>query len=268
MLAVLLSGSPYLLYDNVVSIDSPVLAAAISAPNSKFSGRLLGQTKWLDVFALVCWLCSGNNPRLSREMTRRTVLIRLAIDLAQPWTRTGFKHNDLIRWGLAHRAELLHAALTLVTAWVAAGQPKSREILGGFESWAEVIGGICEVAEVPGFLANRDELTIRDEETLRWSALIAAWWRQHQGAVVGIDDLFAPRQHERRTRSRLRAEPRPRRGQKPKAAVGPGDQGGRGSGVRVAPGRGVGRHREGLSALSIGLRGPAGPGARVGRRPG
>ena len=179
-----------MLFDNITSMDSPTLALAISSPNCRFSGRLLGATKWLDVPALVCWLASGNNPKLSRELVRRTVLIKLAIDLAQPWTRTGFKHADLIRWGLANRVQLLHSALVIVMAWVAQGMPKGKTILGGFESWAEVAGGICETAGVEGFLANRDELTIRDEDTLRWTALTAAWWRQHNTAVVGIEDIF------------------------------------------------------------------------------
>jgi len=190
LLALLVKGSTYIFYDNIMSLDSATISLAIASPACLYGGRLLGVTRWIDAPVRCCWLASGNNPKLSREMTRRVAPIRLSVDLERPWTRSGFKHPDLIRWGLAHRADLLHAALTLCTAWVAAGMPKGTETLGGFEGWCETIGGICEVAEVPGFLANQDEMTIKDEETLRWSAVTRLWWVRFQGFRVSIDQLF------------------------------------------------------------------------------
>ena len=117
-------------------------------------------------------------------------MIKLGTDLEKPWTRSDFRHPALIKWGLDNRASLLHAALTLCAAWIAAGRPQGQQTLGGFESWATVIGGILECSDVHGFLDNRDELIAKDEELLRWTALTAAWWRQHDTAVVGIEDLF------------------------------------------------------------------------------
>lgn len=191
LLAVLMSGPQYVCFDNITSMDSATLALAISSPACRFGGRFLGATRWVEVPALCTWLASGNNPRLSRELVRRTVLIKLSTDSPTPWTRSGFAIPALVRWGTEHRGELLHAALTIAMAWVAEGMPKGSARLGGFESWAETMSGLAEVAEVPGFLANRDELLGQDEEGLRWSALAAAWWQRHGPGIVSIDDIYA-----------------------------------------------------------------------------
>ena len=59
------------------------------------------------------------------------------------------------------------AALTLIRAWIAAGRPKGKKTLGKFEGWAEVMGGILQVAGVPGFLDQLEAFRERDDpETL------------------------------------------------------------------------------------------------------
>ena len=135
------------------------------------------------------WLASGNNPSLSRELARRTVVIKLDANVERPWQRTGFRIPSLVRWGLDHRPDLLHAGLVLCRAWVAAGRPKGSATLGSFESWADVIGGILDVCGVPGLLENRDELLVRDDEALKWTALVKEWWRHYQSKLVSIDQL-------------------------------------------------------------------------------
>jgi hypothetical protein len=56
---------------------------------------------------------------------------------SDPEKRTGFKHEELLIWVSANRAALLRALLTLVRAWVVAGQPdpKGVAIFGGFSRW-------------------------------------------------------------------------------------------------------------------------------------
>jgi hypothetical protein len=49
--------------------------------------------------------------------------------------------------------------LTLGNAWLAAGRPEPPgKVLGMFESWVRVIGGILMVAKIPGFLDNIEDL--------------------------------------------------------------------------------------------------------------
>ena len=189
LLSVLLAAPPFVFFDNIDEADSATLAAVIASPDCRFAGRILGATRWVEVPALACWLASGNNPKVSRELARRTVVIKLDANAERPEQRSGFKIKNLLRWGIEHRANLLHAALVLCRAWVAAGRPKGKAVLDSFEVWAEVIGGILDVCDQPGFLGNLNELTTRDDHALGWSALVAEWWGQYQSNLVSIDNL-------------------------------------------------------------------------------
>ena len=189
LLAALLAAPPYVFFDNLNEADSASLAAVIASPDCRFAGRILGATRWVEVPALACWLASGNNPKVSRELARRIVVVKLDANAERPELRSGFKIKNLLRWGLEHRVDLLYAALVLCRAWVVAGQPKGQAVLGSFEIWAEVIGGILDVCGLPGFLENKNELTTRDDHALGWSALVAEWWRLHQTSLVSIDNL-------------------------------------------------------------------------------
>lgn len=85
------------------------------------------------------WMASGNNTRLSPELIRRTVFCLRDAKTADPWLRAGFRHPKLLCWVAENRGQLVWAALTLVSAWLAQGRPPGRQTLGMFEAWAEVI---------------------------------------------------------------------------------------------------------------------------------
>ena len=83
------------------------------------------------------------------------------------------------------------AALTLVQAWVASGKPAGTTTLGSYESWAEVLGGILEVAGIPGFLGNTDQVySAAEQETANWAEFCHVWGDETQGHPVGSDFLF------------------------------------------------------------------------------
>jgi hypothetical protein len=66
--------------------------------------------------------------------------------------------------------------LSIVEAWIVAGKPLGNRTLGGFEGWSQVIGGILEVAGIPGFLGNLDRLRERaDQETGKIRAFVDCW---------------------------------------------------------------------------------------------
>ena len=93
-------------------------------------------------------------------------------------------------WTIANRDELVHAALVLVRAWIAAGRPVSQERLGSFEHWAAVMGGLLKVAGVEGFLGNLEELYAdADVEGEAWREFTLVWWEQHSSTAVRVSDL-------------------------------------------------------------------------------
>lgn len=62
---------------------------------------------------------------------------------------------------------------------------------GSYEKWAPIMGGILEVARIPGFLANSTDLYIHaDDEMQPWRHFIELWWERHGAARVGVEKLF------------------------------------------------------------------------------
>jgi len=89
-----------------------------------------------------------------------------------------------------NRVQLVGAALTLGRAWLVQGRPYGGRQLGMFEQWSKVVGGMLEVAGVPGFL---DELVMpaqSNQEGVVWTSFVAAWWAEHGRGLVTVGDLL------------------------------------------------------------------------------
>lgn len=187
--AKLLTGPPVTLIDNIKRrLDSSALSAALTTPI--WEDRFLTRSEMVYVPIRCAWICTGNNIALSSEITRRTVRIRMDAKVDRPWERTGFRH-ELPTWVMEHRADLVGAALTLIQAWITAGRPHGARTLGMFESWSRVMGGILEVAGVPGFMGNTNEFyAASDTETAAWRTLIAAWWATYGVRTVKVSELW------------------------------------------------------------------------------
>jgi putative DNA primase/helicase len=126
------------------------------------------------------WAGSGNNCRLSTDITRRTIKIVLNRNMEKPWEWTGAKIPNLEQWTLDHRRQLLAAGLTLIQSWVAAGAKPSKHHLGSFEAWANTIGGILDHIGMPGFLSNTDKMhEYSDPKKMELKGFVLHWWNQH-----------------------------------------------------------------------------------------
>ena len=137
------------------------------------------------------WIATGNNPQFSNEIARRMVRIRLDPHEDEPWLREGFRHPNLLAWVWQNRARLVAACLTLGRAWIAAGMPRHGKTIGSFEGWSEVMGGILEVAGVPGFLGNLKDMYERaDAEGAVWRGFVALWWDRFGTRSVTAADLY------------------------------------------------------------------------------
>ncbi len=187
----LLRGPSHFWVDNIQRrLVSGQLAAAITAV--EWSDRRLGQSEDVTLPVRCVWVGTGNNATLSDEITRRTLWIRLDARVERPWLREGFHIGDIKAWARQERPKLIAAALTLVRAWLEAGRPKySGKPLGSFERWSEIIGGILETIEVPGFLANASELYDRlDPEREAWGAFLTKWHKEYGDNPKGVSEIF------------------------------------------------------------------------------
>lgn len=129
--------------------------------------------------------------RSTLEIARRSVCIRIDARTDRPWLRNGFLHGDLLDWARRERPRLVQACISLIQAWLDARRPRWQGTsLGSFEEWSAVLGGILDVAEIPGFLGNVERAYAEaDIETEEWRALTRLWWERFANAPVKASDL-------------------------------------------------------------------------------
>lgn len=173
------SGERWLLLDNVnVELKSASLARALTA--GVWEDRILGVSKTLRVPVKNVWVATANNLELSLEIARRSYWIRLDARLAKPWERdpVQFTHPDLKAWVRENRSAILSALLTVGRHWFVKGCPTAKDtpVMGSFEAWSRVLGGVLAGAGVEGFLKNSKALYERSiEDTGLWSAFLEVW---------------------------------------------------------------------------------------------
>jgi DNA primase len=189
--AELVTGRPIILLDNLSekrTLESAALASVVTLP--WWTDRLLGESEMLHLRNNALWLMTGNNPRLSDELSRRCIRVRIDPRIDMPWLRGGFRHPLILEWAQENRGALVHAALTLIQAWITAGQPVHRTRLGSFEKWSGVVGGVLDVAGVPGFLDNLNELYANaDSDGQMWREFTAAWWEAFREDPKKVGEL-------------------------------------------------------------------------------
>lgn len=180
-----------IIIDNIAeAIASGPLASAITA--DIWTDRILGKSEDISLPVRTIWIATANNPTLSMEIARRTVRIRLAPRVDQPWMREGFRHANLREFVRDHRKQIVEACLTLIQSWVYCGcRLWSGKPLGSFENWSRVIGGILEHAGYAGFLGTQGELyDVADTDNESWRMFVEEWFRIHGGNAVGVSDLY------------------------------------------------------------------------------
>jgi hypothetical protein len=172
-------------------LDTAALAAVLTL--DEWGDRLLGVSEMVRLPVRCVWTATANNPRLSTEMIRRSVRIRMDSGQEQPWLReaTSFAHPDLRAWVAEHRAALVEACLIIVQAWIVAGRPPGDAVLGMFEPWARTMSGILEVAGVPGFMENTaDFYSSMAEDDQNLGEFVGTWFTRFQEAPVGVAELM------------------------------------------------------------------------------
>ncbi len=184
------AGTPIIWFDNIdESIESPELASALTSPI--YNARVLGTNDTYPVAVRSVWIFTGNNIVLSSELIRRLCLIDLDANMVDPSKRTGWRHSDINGWVDENRGLLVWACLTLIQNWIADGMPdpsEGSEVVGSYEEWTRVIGGILESAELGGFMGNREIMKERsnDDEGEGIQTFIDVIWAAHGTTMAYI----------------------------------------------------------------------------------
>jgi hypothetical protein len=186
------AGHCLTIFDNVDHVlESPSLALAVTA--TTWTDRILGRTELVTLPQRTMFVVTGNNIVLGGDLPRRCYSIRLDPQCSEPWRNRKFRHPDLRGWVRSNRGRLLAAILTLARAWFIAGCPQpSTPILGSFEEWCRIVGGILEFAGISGFLGNLDELYRQSDPTVAaWEAFLVELFRRMPRAGFKGADVVA-----------------------------------------------------------------------------
>ena len=186
----LLAGQDLITWDESHVITGRSLAMILTA--EKYSDRLLGGNKMINVVNRFTQVALGNNVQVWGDMKRRVVPSRLVPDTSHPEHRTGFRHPDLEGWVRSNRGELLAAILTIWRNWIARGRPKADVTMGSFERWARTVGGALEAAGISGFLSGTSQwLDTSDEDASEWQEHLAALRRFYGSTQFAAMDVAA-----------------------------------------------------------------------------
>lgn len=173
------------------SLKSSNLASVLTA--SKYTDRIIGSSDAITVNVDAMWIATGNNPQLNQEMSRRSVRIRIDAQSEHPDQGRLFKYSDLRQEVMDMRPVIVWSILTLVVGWVRRGQKGQSEIsvMGMYDNWARILGGILEMAGVKGFLANRSEQRIlSDSESQTNGVFVAKWQETYNTERIVAKDLW------------------------------------------------------------------------------
>jgi hypothetical protein len=177
--SLLVKGQLVCTIDNVEGdLWAPSLAALLTLMT--WQDRILGVSKMIELPHRSVWICTGNNIHLKGDLPRRCVWCRMDAGVARPWMRTldQFAHPDLRGWVLDTRGAILAAILTVAREWVRAGKPipKAIPILGGYESYCQVISGVLDFIGAQGFMGNLEDMyNEADTETPQWEVFLETW---------------------------------------------------------------------------------------------
>jgi hypothetical protein len=143
--SLLLRGQLVAVIDNIEgTLYAPSLAAILTA--TTFQDRILGRSELVTLPNRTTWIGTGNNIKLTGDLPRRCIWVRMDARMARPWLRdaSSFKHPHLVQWVSEKRGNILVAILTIARAWVLAGMPPAPGLpnLGGYESYCKVVGGV------------------------------------------------------------------------------------------------------------------------------
>lgn len=190
LFALLLSGPSHIFFDNIKgALNSSTLDAAITSESMQERATGTGD---VPVARIQCvWVATANNAQLTEDAATRSIVIRLDPQSENPDEREfAGRPKQFIR---THRGLVCGALLTLVRAWQDAGSPSyAGPNRCRFPEWAGILGGILDVAQVPGFLDNLAAMraTLSSGEGDEWAGFAARWLDEHGEAGMSAKELL------------------------------------------------------------------------------
>jgi hypothetical protein len=169
LLSAVIAGRRLILLDNLKGhLNAPALEAYTTSPH--FSGRILGVSKEFQGEAGATVLITGNGLTISPDLRRRSLFVELFLQELRAEDRKFRRTLDPVAIQKA-RPDILSALWSLVTAWDAAGRPKSSRMNSSFPRWTDTIAGVVEFAGYGCPTAPAEIEGMGDTDTANFSTL-------------------------------------------------------------------------------------------------
>ncbi|MBR7651730.1 hypothetical protein KCX83_05260 [Brucella oryzae] len=201
-------GDPIVSLDNFNgTLRSDLLAQALT--QSRVKALLPYGRNMVEIECKSVLTANGNNISIADDLGRRVVLCQIDARVAEPWKRK-FR-GDPLGEVAKHRGRYVAAALTMVRAYLAAGEPlrDKLEPLNGFGDWGrfvrEPLAWLGEVdPAVTQAAARRDDPNLQKKVAVL-NGLEACYGTGEAGAVTLNEMLLTPSKGKQEEWDRLQA---------------------------------------------------------------
>jgi len=195
--SVAIAGDRMVLLDNIEGkFGNDALARALTC--TRWQDRLLGLNKEIDLPMTAAWYATGNNVQPMGDTLRRILHVRLNATCEKPEERTGFRHPQLLVWVGKHRARLLTAGLTILSAYIRRGMPsQGLTPFGSFDGWSALVrSAVVWVGEPDPCLTRAKLAAAVDTSREELSQVMIAWealYPPGRGVQLSrlMDDLYS-----------------------------------------------------------------------------
>lgn len=176
------TSAPIVHIDNVTGVLRSSTMAGLLTAGQPLQDRLLGSSQMVTTLNDRVWVFTGNNPSLGGDLVRRTIMVSIDPNMANPETRE-FAIQDLPSWVRRNRNRLLWALLVMVRYWVANGRPLAvRRQSDSFATWESTVAGILAACGILGEFDQRSgERAAQGGDDDGLAALLSYIWRTRQG---------------------------------------------------------------------------------------
>jgi putative DNA primase/helicase len=188
LVGVLIAAFPIVSIDNCNGeLGGDLLCQAIERPLVRV--RALGGSEIMEIESRATFYATGNGLRVRGDMTRRTIICSLDANVERPELRS-FTQDPLQRV-LDNRGAFVAAALTIVRAYLAAGQPdRIKPALASFPDWSNTVRSALIWLGCADPAATMEQAREDDPELSDLRQVIGAWHEQY-GDIAKVSGRVA-----------------------------------------------------------------------------
>jgi putative DNA primase/helicase len=158
--------------------------------------RILGESRVVTAKCLSVMAANGNNLKVVGDLTRRALIARLDPKAARPELRQ-FDYDPLID-AKDNRGELIAAALTILKAYHAAGQPGRPPQLQSFADWSDIVRGALIWVGFEDPAATQDRLRENDPQLTTLIRVATVWRKAFNFNPTTVGEAVAKAEEKKR----------------------------------------------------------------------